>query len=176
MLLAPLLLWGALAGAQELGAAPACAALAPPPDRLQVAWISPVRARVRGRTSLSVVRTSELRTFVQAQGADLPRTLQAMGIVGPRGKVHRSYKITLFDVTADQLCRPVEHTLEGEDAYGLPACGGGRQRGVRFETGCGVTHDTATDAGGLDLYQVLWREAARSGFCVMPLERFLDGA
>ncbi len=70
----------------------------------------------------------------------------------------------------------MEHTLEGEDSDGLPACSTGRALGVRHTSGCGTTTDTARDSSGLDLYQVLWREAARDGFCVMPLERFLDGA
>jgi hypothetical protein len=162
--------------AQEHEAVPACPELAPPPAHLQVAWVSPVRKRVRGRTTLSVVRVAELRTFIQADGADLPRALQVMGVIGSRGKVRRRYKITLFDVSAEQLCRPVEHTLEGEDSDGLPACGGGRQEGLRHATGCGTTTDTATGGAGLDVYRVFWREAARSGFCVMPLERFLEGA
>jgi hypothetical protein len=175
-LIPALLLWISTAAAQSLGEAPGCPEQAPPPAHLQVAWVSPVRARVRGHSSLSVVRTGDLRTFVQAQGADQARTLQALGLVGPRGKVRKRYKITVFDVSANQLCRPVEHTPEGEDSDGLPACPGGRQRSLRFESGCGSTWDTATQGEGLDLYRVLWREAARGGFCVMPLERFLEGA
>jgi hypothetical protein len=171
-----LLLLVTTAVAQEPSAELSCPSLGPPPERLQVAWISPVRKRVWGRTTLAVVRVGQLRTFVQAQGADLPRTLQALGIVGPRGRVHKRYKITLFDVGAEQLCRPVEHTPEGEESDGLPACAGGRSVGVRRTTGCGTTTDTATDGPGLDLYELPWREAARNGFCVMPLERFLEGA
>ncbi len=170
------LLWVAVAAGQGDDASLVCASQAPPPDRLQVAWISPVRKRVWGRTSLSVVRVAELRTFVQAQGADQARALQALGLIGRRGRVRKLYKVTLFDVSADQLCRPVEHTPEGEDSDGLPACAGGRQVGARRATGCGTTLDTATDAQGLDLYRIPWREAARAGFCVMPLERFLAGS
>jgi len=172
------LLWAAVsvASGQGLDGVPACASLQPPPAHLQVAWVSPVRKRVWGRSTLSVVRVSELRTFVQADGADQARTLQAIGAIGRRGRVRKRYKVTLFDVSADQLCRPVEHTIEGEDSDGLPACGGSRQSGVRHDTGCGTTLDTAVDAPGFDLYRVLWRDAARNGFCVMPLERFLAGA
>ncbi len=153
-----------------------CATLAPPPARLQVAWISPVRQRVRGRSVLSVVRVADLRTFVQAEGADQQRTLQALGLVGPRGKVRKRYKVTMFDVDADWLCRPVEHTPEGEDSDGLPACAPSRARGAKHVSGCGTSWDTATDAPGLILYRLTWRDAARDGFCVMPLERFLVGA
>jgi hypothetical protein len=173
--LVALLLGAAGALAQEPSSA-SCPCLEPPPAGLQIAWISPVRQRVRGGATLSVVRVAELRSFVQLHGADLPRTLQGLGVVGPRGKVRKRYKITLFDVSAEQLCRPVEHTLEGEDSDGHPACSGGRQHGVRFDSGCGTTTDTATDGRGLDLYRIPWREAARGGFCVMPLERFLAGA
>ncbi len=172
-----LLLWGVatcLADGPDVDVP--CAALPPPPAQLQVAWISPVRQRAWGHTALSVVRVAELRTLVQAEGADVARTLQALGLVGSRGKVRKRYKITMFDVNAEQVCRPVEHTPEGDDSDGLPACPGGRQKGVRWVSGCGTTWDTARDAPGLVLFRVSWREAARSGFCVMPLERFVAGA
>ncbi len=165
-----------LLGSARAEDAAACPPLPAPPAHMQVAWVSPVRKRVRGGSTLSVVRVAELRTFDQAQGPDRVRALQALGIVGPRGKLRRRYKVTLFDVSAQQLCRPVEHTLEGEDADGLPACPGGRASGIRRDTGCGTSLDTALDGPGLQVYQLQWREAARNGFCVMPLERFLAGA
>jgi hypothetical protein len=79
-------------------------------------------------------------------------------------------------VSAQQLCRPVEHTPEGEEADGLPACPDGRSSGIRRDTGCGTSLDTALGVPGLQIYQLQWREAARNGFCVLPLERFLAGA
>lgn len=170
-----LLLVLGLARAQDTEGA-ACPDLAAPPEGLQVTWISPVRRHVRARTSLSVVRVANLRSLIDAQGPDPTRTLQALGLLGPRAEVRRRWKVTLFDVQADQLCRPVEGVPEGEYADGLPACGGGRATGARRVTGCGQTLDRATGEPGLDQFQITWREASRQGFCVMPLERFLGGA
>lgn len=173
--LCALLLALGAARAQDAEEAP-CPNLAPPPDTLQVAWVSPVRRHVRGHTALSVVRVADLRRMIQAQGPDPTRTLQSLGLLGPRAQVRRRWKVTLFDVQASQLCRPVEGVVEGEDADGLPACGGGRTSGAKRVTGCGQTLDTATKLPGLDQFQITWREASRQGFCVMPLERFLGGA
>jgi len=171
--LAALLLGVGVARAEE--PAP-CPSLTAPPGDVQVAWVSPVRRHVRGRTVLSVVRVADLRAMIRSQGPDEPRTLQSLGLLGPRGRTHRRWKVTIFDVQALDLCRPVEGVPEGEDADGLPACAGGRQTGASKVTGCGQTLDRATGEPGLDLFRIAWRDAARQGFCVMPLERFLGGA
>ncbi len=176
VLLALLGWWAPLRAAEPDDGLTSCPELAAIPEDLQVAWVSPVRRRVRGRSSLSVVRVADLRVYVQREQPDAARLLQTLGLVGSRGRVHRRYKLTLFDVSAEQLCRPVEHTAEGELADGLPACPAGQQEGARRVSGCGFTWDSAADARGLDLFRISWREAARNGFCVMPLERFLSGA
>jgi hypothetical protein len=170
-----LLLALGLAHAQESEGA-VCPDLAAPPDDLQVAWVSPVRRRVRAHSALAVVRVADLRALIRAQGPDPTRTLQTLGLRGPHAEVRRRWKVTIFDVEVGQLCRPVEDVPEGEDADGLPACGGGRATGARRVTGCGQTLDRATGLPGLDQFQITWREASRQGFCVMPLERFLGGA
>ncbi|MGB0638714.1 MAG: hypothetical protein ACPGTU_05245, partial [Myxococcota bacterium] len=43
-------------------------------------------------------------------------------------------------------------------------------------TGCGYIEDTQTKDRSLDVFRVKWSDASSSGFCVMPLDRFLDGA
>ena len=168
------LLWALLAWGPAR-ADDACQELSTPPDSLQVAWVSRTRKRVRARSTLSVLRVADLRAFIQ-QGADATRVLQAIGLEGRRGSPRHGYKITLFDVQADWLCRPVEYALEGEQVAGLPACPQGRQVGTRRETGCGYTRDRAKGERGLDVYRILWRDAARAGFCVLPLGRFVEGA
>ena len=42
-------------------------------------------------------------------------------------------------------------------------------------TGCGYSRDTGSGSRGLDVLRVRWEDAAREGFCVMPLDRFLEG-
>ncbi len=160
----------------------ACEPLSEPPERLQVAWISPLRATVGGGAWMEVVRVSDLRSWVRTHGADTTRLLEGLGMV-PRGGNRRAegpWKITIFDVERDWLCRPVEDAEPGEDRYGVAACEAGEQRPLRGHkkgwTGCGYTLDVADATRGLDVYRVQWEVASAWGFCVMPLERFLGGA
>lgn len=174
MALVTLLAAVGLAAAQD-----GCTDRAPLPPAVQVAWVSPVRKRVRAGTSLSVVRVAELRSWIQQEDADPVRVLQHLGLVGRKGPgwfTPRRWKVTIFDVRTDALCRPVEFALEGELVDGLPACARGGETGIRFSTGCGTTLDTVVGDDGPDRYQVPWRDAATNGFCVMPLERFVAGA
>ncbi|MBN1335120.1 MAG: hypothetical protein JXB39_04110 [Deltaproteobacteria bacterium] len=173
------LLLGALLAIGLAHAQEACGPLAVPPESMQVAWISPVRRRAHARTWLSVVRVADLRTWIRTRQPDQERLLQLLGIWGRRGDGpfrHHRWKITVFDVRTSLLCRPVEYASEVEWVDGVVACPSTRQQGVRHDTGCGTTLDTATGERGLDLFRIRWRDAARSGFCVLPLDRFLSGA
>ena len=159
----------------------ACEAAADVPETIQVAWLSPLEDRVRGNSALEVVRVQDLRGWLRTQGRDQTRLLQGLGLV-PRGGGSRadwSWKITIFDVRSEWMCRPVESGIPGEDLGGVPACAEselGRLRGHRFGyTGCGYTLDTAASTRGLDVFRISWEVAASQGFCVMPLERFLAG-
>lgn len=159
--------------------ADACGELAPLPERLQVAWVSRVGTQVSGRTPLPVVRTSDLRRLVEAEKRDPTGVLQALGLVSGK-KARGSWKVVVFDVERDWLCRPVE-TEPGADLSGVPACETGWQRpgvGVkpRSFTGCGYLKDTRTGERTLDTFRVDWQTAVSWGFCVLPLERFLEGA
>jgi hypothetical protein len=90
------------------------------------------------------------------------------------------YKVTLFDVKKEWLCRPVEDRTEGEDLSGVPACEASQQRRSRPAkegfTGCGYTLDTGASARGLDVFRIEWGAASAWGFCTLPLDRFLKGA
>jgi hypothetical protein len=167
--------------ARPAGAAETCGALTAPPPVFQVAWVSSARARVGAGAWLDVVRVADLRRFVGAEKQPLPaeRLLQALGIVGSGGLrwYHTKYwRITLFDVEAAWLCRPVWGAEGGSLIDGVEACDSRLQAGNRFFTGCGYTRDTLTGKRGLDVFRIRWRDAVRGGFCVMPLNRFIAGA
>jgi hypothetical protein len=157
-----------------------CEATVPLPDMLQVAWVSRLGARANAGTPLEVVRVADLRRLVEARGRDPGRVLQALGLVGKQGKVHGGYKVTLFDVNSDWLCRPATGA-EGAPLMGLATCPTEWQRHgagtrPRSYSGCGYLLDVATAGRTLDVFRVEWQVAVTRGFCVLPLQRFLDGA
>lgn len=160
--------------------AQACEASADVPDALQVAWISPMEKKARGSSALEVVRVKDLRAWIRAQGADEARLLHGLGLTPRAGgaPVDWDWKITLFDVRAEWMCRPVEGATGGEDMGGVAACeepDAGQIRAHRHGyTGCGYTLDTAASTRGLDIFRVSWESASSQGFCVMPLKRFLS--
>jgi len=160
-------------------AASACQAVEAPPDAFQVAWVSPVRKKVHAKRYLEVVRTSDLRVLVRQYNNDATRVLQALGMVGKRGGgifTPDRWKVTIFDVEASWLCRPMKGRTPGEILSGLQVCSKRQDHGNRFFTGCGYSTDTVSGGRGLDTFRVRWRDASRWGFCVMPWERFLSGA
>ncbi len=171
------LLWVGMAHAQT------CESVASVPDSLQVAWVSRVGKQVSANAAIEVVRTGDLRAWVKAQGKDQLRLLRGLGMLSARGggwAQQRRYKVTVFDIKPDWLCRPISEVEPGTDSAGLPVCEPSQQRpspGHRPGfTGCGYGQDTQTDQRGLDVYRIRWADAASWGFCVLPLERFLDGA
>jgi hypothetical protein len=169
-----LLLAGLLAGAH------ACDSLSEVPDSFQVAWVSPLRQRVGSKEMIEVVRFSDLREWSDAAEPDAKRLLQHLGMV--RGKARRKfdptdYKITIFDVRSEVLCRPIDGGTGEKD--GLSVCIQKKHRAASTtsrhgDTGCGYTMDTASKTRGMDVYRVAWRDASAYGFCVLPLSRFLE--
>lgn len=160
-------------------AANSCQALDEPPTAFQVAWISPVRDSVRGRTWIEVVRVADLRVLVRQYAGNPTRVLQALGRVGKRGGgwfTPERWKVTVFDVESSWLCRPLSGRSEGDLEGGLTACPSRDGRDGRFYTGCGYAQDTLSGGRSLDTFRIRWRDASRWGFCVMPWERFLGGA
>jgi len=152
-----------LALAQEV-----CPPLEVPPERVQVAWLSPERERAGAHELLPVVSTRALLALAEAHGGDATAVLTALGAKRPAGE----WKVTVFDVERAELCRPVE----GEGALdGLNRCAKARKPAwlrARGWTGCGTVGEGATP---LALYAVEWADAADQGFCVLPLGRFLAG-
>ncbi|MDP2308756.1 MAG: hypothetical protein Q8P18_22230 [Pseudomonadota bacterium] len=182
LLLAALL--GPAAHAAEPAGTPsgeqACNATTELPESLQVAWVSRLPARAGAHTALAVVRVADLRRLVEESDRDATRVLRALGLVGKRQEARGAWKVTVFDVKRDWLCRPVDGPEDATIA-GVAACPADLQRsarGVRASawSGCGYLLDTATGTRTLDVFRVEWESAVAWGFCVLPLRRFLDGA
>jgi hypothetical protein len=143
-----------------------------------VAWVSQLARTVGAHTPIEVVRVTDLRKLVEAKNRDTTLVLQALGLAGK--KAHGDWKITVFDVKREWLCRPAEED-PGSDLSGVPVCEADWQRkGIgakaRSYSGCGYLLDTMTGGRTLDTFRVDWQAASTWGFCVMPLQRFLDGA
>lgn len=145
-----------------------------PPDHLSVAWVSPLGARVGANGWLTVVPTAALRDYVQDQRPGVGRLLQHLGARKRSSDPHRRYKITIFDVEADALCRPIPDAAEETLAGGVPTCPAGRAELGHGYAGCGVLTDRGTGAPSLPVFRITWSDAAFAGFCVLPVERFLD--
>jgi len=156
----------------------------PVPSTQQVAWISPTRQQVGTSKSIEVVSVRELRSWARENQATPERTLQMLGMIGGEGAgVDGSeYKITIFDVKSDWLCRPLQHPSDAaQSVSGVAVCArGGDKSADRYHalgyTGCGYAQDTVEAQPGLDVYRLTWGRASSWGFCVMPLKRFLEGA
>ncbi len=145
----------------------------------QVAWVSPLRKKVHGRTWLDVVRVSQLREQIKSLDHDPLRTLQALGLVGPRGLglfQARRYKVTVFDVDSNWLCRPVLGGTPGELVAGVAVCSAEQIKGARLTGSCGYCIDTVSGDRGPDVFRLRWERASLRGFCVLPWERFVSGA
>lgn len=179
-----LLLGGSL-GAPAL----ACDPLSEVPEKVQVAWLSPVRATVGAETPMQVVRSVELQQVATAQakgdGAGNRATqgtavLQALGLAGPRATVDPArWKVSFFDVSRADLCRPMAG-VAGDMRSGVPICEDNQQdrwRGPRGKswTGCGYLSDVKTAVRTLDVFRLRWSDAVRDGFCLLPLGRLLAG-
>jgi hypothetical protein len=158
--------------------APSCAAVGPVPETMQVAWVSELGDRLGANSMMEVVRVTDLRRLVEGLGRDPTRVLRALGLAKKRAKGR--WKVTVFDVKRDWLCRPVEGA-PGRDLAGVPTCeeswqrkGPGTYRASY--SGCGYLLDTQAGTRTLDSYRLRWGTAVTWGFCVLPLERFLAGA
>ena len=162
----------------------ACEEVASVPDALQVAWISPVRAQVRYKQQINVVRYTELQKYVNDQQPSTTQLLQQLGL--KRGRVRRDidpqrYKLVIFDVSSQSMCRPMVGTEgDGDQAKvvsGLTVCVDGRNSGFfhrKGDSGCGYLLNTKTSERTFDVYRISWADASAQGFCVLPLARFLN--
>ena len=169
--------WLSVALAQEPADLSDCLAdLEAPTPRLSVAWITPVARRARRGTSLEVIPTAELVTWIRDQEPSVGRFLQAAGLrkrgTDPRGL----YRVTLFDADSADLCRPIDTDEPMESVAGLPSCAPGLGRMNDRRDGCGHALDRASGKPGFTLVRVEWQDAARQGFCVLPAQRFVEEA
>ena len=153
------------------------------PETLQVAWISTASTQVGMGKFVEAVRVSDLRAWIRDHGTDQVRLLRGLGMVGPRGgkwAAKRSYKVTIFDVRREWLCRPIADTEPGVLRNGVLSCENQQQKALwgyrKGFTGCGYIEDAQTRQRSLDVFRLRWADASSYGFCVLPLGRFLEGA
>ena len=176
------LLLASTVGLSTEAQAQACGTVASTPESTQVAWISRRSRRVPSRQVIEVVRVQDLRAWIRDNGADEARLVQGLGMAPRKGGFAstRPYKVTIFDVRADWLCRPIQGGTPGADTLGVAVCEEKDGKALRHHTagysGCGYSLDTAASTRGLDVFRVRWSEASAWGFCVMPLDRFISGA
>jgi len=164
----------------SLSTADACEELTTPSERVQVAWVSNLPRRVKAGTWIEVTRVSELRTWIRDHEADTLRLLQGLGMTGRKAARAKDAKVTIFDVDRSWLCRPLAAGTPGAEVAGVATCDEPQQKAMsgsrKGYSGCGYTMDTNASTRGLDVYRITWEVASAWGFCVMPLDRFLDGA
>jgi hypothetical protein len=165
-------IWGLLIA--TAAAQSTCADLsAPERDRLSVAWVSPMGRSVGRKAHLTVVPTAELRKWAEAEAADVARTLQVLGLRRAADAPSTAWKVTVFDVAAADLCRPL---AAGEGlAAGVAVCSTADRHVPGRYDGSGCTLDLADATPGLQVYSLTWEVAAAQGFCVLPMTRFLTG-
>ncbi|NCG17843.1 MAG: hypothetical protein GWP91_02380 [Rhodobacterales bacterium] len=166
-------MWLALAGAAE---PVSCneVSLPSPEQALSVAWVSPAGQSVKRNARVQVVSTAELRRFmVTHEDRTVGRMLRVLGMRKRDGDPNKRYKVTVFDVSSAELCRPLD-SEDGAVLAGIRTCD--KTNLGRHTNGCGTTVDHQTGDAGLVLYQGTWADLARNGFCVLPAQRFVSAA
>jgi hypothetical protein len=160
------------------GDAPVCVSsdvdkLPTPPDRLAVVWIQRWKKPPRG--ALRVVAAADFAGWVAAQHpAWTGRTLQRLGERRRSTDPKRRWKVVVFEVARDALCRPVDG-VDGQVA-GIDACPAAWSAAGPEQDGCGSTWDRKTGEPGFVAYYIKARAAGASGMCQIPLVRYLDEA
>lgn len=148
--------------------------LAAPPEALSVAWVSPLGKKVGKNGWLTLTPTQQLRSWARAEAdGSVARLLQRMGLRKRSKEPKKAYKVVIFDVRAEQLCRPLGDREGGEEAFGMVSCPEKATRYREANDGCGTLADAAGGEGPV-VYRARWRDVVRNGFCVLPAERFLQ--
>ena len=170
------LLWTWALGLALAGEPGDCStSLRTPPDNVSVAWISPLGAQARGKQWLVVAPTAELRSWQKAhRSAGTGELLQALGLRKRAVDPKKPWKIVIFDTTKQGLCRPMEGMEPPAVQTGVAVCEA-RLSTPASADGCGRTVDHSTGKAGLQVYRSQWNALASGGFCVLPIERFLQG-
>jgi hypothetical protein len=143
-----------------------CDGVATLPDRVSVSWVSPLRERVGGRRFVRVVPTSALMQAVR-EDQTVGGLVRASGLRRRDGQPKRAYKVVVFDVAREVLCRPVEGLEPGEVVGGVAVCDANAHATRKIES-CGVVVGS-----GIATYRGRWAELASAGFCVLPAARFV---
>lgn len=171
--LAGVLLWVA---SPALADGPTCAPVSQlPQPALSMAWVSPAGQRVGLGGKVAVVPTAALRRWLDEEHADVARLLQGLGLRKRSKPPKRRWKITIFDVDAALLCRPMADAEAGDPVGGHPACKQGKRAVPGKYDGCGYLTDRRSGQRTFDTFLVPWKDAAANGFCVLPAERFIRG-
>jgi len=162
-----------------------CDDLEPVPDTFQVAWISPVDQQIAQNGLMEVVRVRDLRTWSLEHSDDSVEDktnalLHSLGILERDETPEEAYKVTLFDVQPEWLCRPMREIPADNIVEGVGACTRRQAKSISGHkagyTGCGYSMDTTASTRGLDVFRIPWATASSQGFCVLPLDRFIEGA
>ena len=139
--------------------------LSPPStDSVAVAWVSPLRQRVGAATMIDVVPAADLRRLDLQTVGELAH---AVGLRKKKTTPRRPYKVTIFEVQAHMVCRPLEGVEPGERVAGVAACEQPRTRGSSDGSGC-------LEGDALQVFRIRWRDAVSRGFCVLPAQRFIE--
>lgn len=166
----------AVALGQDVDVGESCAGPWPPTEEaLSVAWVSPLRRSVGGRRWLTLVPTAELRRWGRDEGrGSVARMLQHLGMRKRSKEPRRRYKVVVFDVRSETLCRPVTDREGGIETGGLASCVESATRLREAHDGCGRVEDLA-GGDATAVFRARWDDVVRNGFCVLPAERFLQG-
>lgn len=169
------LLWAALALSAELS----CTSddLTAPPATLSVVWVSPLGKSATANAWLQVVPAAELRKAAVEADGRTGRLLQLLGLRSRSSAPTRDYKVVIFDVERDHLCRPIHGAEPPDEIAGTIACPMERHaRPDKGHDGCGHSLDRSDDAPSGDIYRARWADLARNGFCLLPLDRYVEDA
>ena len=166
---------GVVAALAVAGEPVSCEGPWPQPDpALSVAWVSPLRKQVGNNGWLTLVPTAEVLQWSKAEArGSVGRMLQHLGMRKRAREPRRAYKVVVFDVRSDVLCRPLLDREAGEDAEGVPACEASGARVGAVDDGCGRVFDTVAPQSTA-VYRARWRDVVANGFCVLPADRFLQ--
>jgi len=137
-------------------------------DTRSVVWISGLSRR--GWGWLSVTDATLLRAWVEKERPSTGRLLQHVGVRRVSRDPKRAYKVVVFDVPGSSLCVPGQV----EPAVLCDVRGANKPRTSEQECGQIVVRETKLP--GAKMLRGRWEDLAASGFCVLPLERFLAGS
>ena len=143
---------------------------------MSVAWVSTAGDDVGSNSWIYVLPTRDLAQWAVKSKPTIGEFLYQLGLRRRPKPTDTRYKVTIFEVSAEELCRPIDGADPSEIINGVYPCTNGRGRPTRENSGCGTTPTRKNGEPSFDLYRVQWRDAAARGFCVLPAQRFVDEA